>query len=248
MDRVVYVCFGISLILTFSLVSTLMSYYVMVTKKSLNYNTSLQSVDLVREQKLLLLVSSVMCLILLVLLVRVQVYIAFQIVESCFVIIQLYLTYKYSNKLIQVFQWKLKDTEITFGTDNYQYESYNKTLSDYKWFASLFKLVVLFFCIHILYRTFTISSIYLKPPIMYSLYGICISPQNVATYSKILVYTVEIMVHIEKIPIAVSFLILFSLNLSTVPFLLSKINLSCHLNYKRQNFTAKKDKRRPLLN
>ena len=85
------VCFGISFILTFSLVYTLMSYYVMVTKKSLNYNLSLKSVDLAREQKVLLLVSSVMCLILLVLLVRAEVFVVYQIVANFFAIFQCFI-------------------------------------------------------------------------------------------------------------------------------------------------------------
>ena len=244
-DRVISVCFGISLILTFSLVYTLMSYYVMVTKKSLNYNLSLKSVDLAREQKVLLLVSSVMCLILLVLLVRIEVYILYQIVESCFVIFQCFLTYKYSRKLVQVFKWKIQDTKIAFGTDNYQYKLYNKTLSTFQKFAFFYNLVVIFFSIHVLFRTVTISATYLQPPGIHKLYDICINPLQSATYVKILEYTFDIMIQVQKIPLSISFLFLFLLNLSTVPFLLSKINLSC--SYKRLNFTANKNMRRPLL-
>ena len=244
-DRVISVCFGISLILTFSLVYTLMSYYVMVTKKSLNYNLSLKSVDLAREQKVLLLVSSVMCLILLVLLVRIEVYILYQIVESGFVIFQCYLTYKYSRKLVQVFKWKIQDTKIAFGTDNYKYKLYNKTLSTFQKFAFFYNLVVIFFSIHVLFRTVTISAMYLQPPDIHKLYNICINPLQSATYSKILEYTFDIMTQVQKIPLSISFLFLFLLNLSTVPFLLSKINLSC--SYKRLNFTANKNMRRPLL-
>ena len=233
MDRVISVCFGISLILTFSLVYTLMSYYVMVTKKSLNYNLSLKSVDLAREQKVLLLVSFVMCLILLVLLVRAEVFVVFQIVESGFVIFQCYLTYKYSRKLVQVFKWKIQDTKIAFGTDNYKYKLYNRSLSTFQKFAFFYNLVVIFFSIHVLFRTVTISALYLQPPKMHKLYDICIKPHQYATYSKILEYTVDIMIQVQKIPVSISLLFLLLLNLFTVPFLLSKINLSCHLRFKR---------------
>ena len=245
LDRVISVCFGISLILTFSLVYTLMSYYVMVTKKSLNYNLSLKSVDLAREQKFLLLVSFVMCLILLVLLVRAEVFVVFQIVESGFVIFQCIVTYKYSRKLVQVFKWKIQDTKIAFGTDNYRYKLYNRSLSTFQKFAFFYNLVVIFFSIHVLFRTVTISAIYLQPPNIHDLYDICINPLQSATYSKILVYTMDIMIQVQEIPLSISLLFLFLLNLSTVPFLLSKINLSCC--YKRLNFTANKNMRRPLL-
>ena len=247
MTLVLSICFSISLILTFSLVSTLMSYYVMVTKKSLNYNTSLQSVDLAREQKFLLLVSSVMCLILLVLLVRVQVYIAFQIVESCFVIIQLYLTYKYSNTLIQVFKWKLKDTEIAFGTDNYQYKLYNRTLSNYKWFALFYKLIVSTFSLHIVLHALTYLASVLHPSRMYHLYGVCLNFSHYSSYIKILNYLVAITSTIEKVPLSISTFLLFSMNLFTIPFLLSRINMKCHFNLRYVFIRTDKSRRVPLL-
>ncbi|KAI6653428.1 Ras-related C3 botulinum toxin substrate 1 [Oopsacas minuta] len=46
--RIFHVAFGIPLVLAFSMVYTLMSYYVMVTKKSLNYNNPLKSVELAK--------------------------------------------------------------------------------------------------------------------------------------------------------------------------------------------------------
>ena len=55
--------FRLPLIMTITLVYTLMSYYVMVAKKSLNYLTDLKSVELEREQKAFLVSSSIACVI-----------------------------------------------------------------------------------------------------------------------------------------------------------------------------------------
>ena len=247
-SRIVFALFDISFIITFSLVYTLMSYYVTVTKKSLNYNISLKSVDIVREQKILLLVSPVICLVLLVLLVRVEVYIVFRIVESCFAIIQSILTYRYSKKLVQVLNWKLKDTEIAFGTDDYQYKLYNKTLKTFKWFAFFFNLVVVFFCLYSLLNTINILITISNPRVIYAVYKVCIPVStSYAAYLNILRYIGRGIVLIEKVPLSISLLLLFSLNLSTTPFLLSRINFRCRLNCKRFAFQGNKQLRETLL-
>ena len=182
-------CFVIIINLTFSLVYTLMSYYVMVTKKSLNYNFSLKSVDLAREQKVLLLVSFAICIIPLLLLVRVEVFIVFGIVESCFTIFQSFLTFHYSRKLIQVLNWKKKDTEIAFGTDDYQYKLYTKSLKSLRRFVALYNIVVITFCLHVILRSLLTFIILLNPYELFHIYGVCIpfhlSPQFFNIYKYI---------------------------------------------------------------
>ena len=231
-SQIIYSVLSIPLILTFSLVYTLMSYYVMVTKKSLNYNLSLKSVDLAREQKVLLLVSFVMCLILLVLLVRIEVFVVFGIVESGFVIFQCILTYKYSRKLVQVFKWKIQDTKIAFGTDNYQYKLYNKTLSTFKTFAFFYNFVVIFFSLHVLLYSLSVFERMFGTNEISSLYGLTINIHTSTTYLYILKYLSYIIFFVEKLFLALSLLFLFILNLSTFPYLLSRIHLRCHFNCK----------------
>ena len=231
-SQIIYSVLSIPLILTFSLVYTLMSYYVMVTKKSLNYKLSLKSVDLAREQKVLLLVSSVMCLILLVLLVRIEVFVVFQIVESGFVIFQCFLTYKYSRKLVQVFKWKIQDTKIAFGTDNYKYKLYNKTLTTFKTFAFFYNFVVIFFSLHVLLYSFSVFERMFGTNEISSLYGLTINIHISTTYLNILEYLSYTIFFVEKLFLALSLLFLFILNLSTFPYLLSRIHVRCHFNCK----------------
>ena len=245
--RAVSVCFVIIINLTFSLVYTLMSYYVMVTKKSLNYNFSLKSVDLAREQKVLLLVSFVICLFLLVLLVRVEVFIVFGIVESCFTIFQSFLTFHYSRKLIQVLNWKKKDTEIAFGRDHFQYKLYTKSLKSLKRFVALYNTVVITFCLHVILRSLLTFIIFLHPYELFHIYGVCIPFHLSPQFFNIYKYIIETQLVIEKIPLAISLFLLFLLNLFTTPYLLSKVNLSCHCNCKRLNLKTNKNLKQPLL-
>ena len=246
--RVSIVSFGIPLILTFSLVYTLMSYYVMVTKKSLNYSASLESVDLAREQKVLLLVSSVVCVILLVLLVRVEVFIIFQIVESIITLFQSYVTCKYSRKLIQVLNWKKLDTRIAFGTDNYQYKLYIKTLKSLKTFLVLYNIVVVTFCLHVIVQSLSVTfMILLTPNELFRVYGVGIHFQLHAQFFKYLKNFLEIQVIFEKTLLTISLCVIFFLNLCSISYLFSKINLSCHCFSKCLCLKRNKHLIQPLL-
>eukprot|EP00800_Vazella_pourtalesii_P003048 TRINITY_DN13016_c0_g1_i1.p1 TRINITY_DN13016_c0_g1~~TRINITY_DN13016_c0_g1_i1.p1 ORF type:complete len:103 (+),score=5.21 TRINITY_DN13016_c0_g1_i1:346-654(+) len=102
-----------------------MSYCVMVTNKSLNYNASLQSVDLVREQKILLSGSALTCVTLSLLVMIEQTYLVFVVVNMCVFILQLFITIRYTRKLVRVIKWKILDTKIAFGTNHYLYKSYS---------------------------------------------------------------------------------------------------------------------------
>ena len=248
LTRLLIVAFVIPLILTFSLVYTLMSYYIMVTKKSLSYNFSLKSVDLAREQKVLLLVLFIICIILLLLLVRVEMFIVFQIVESCFTIFQSFLTYHYSRKLIQVLNWKKKDTEIAFGTDDYQYKLYTKSIKSLKKVVYIYIIVVISFSIFVLMRTTRSFAFFLFPTEIYHLFGVCIHIGNNVTYFKYLDNIVNIVFTIENVPATIYLLSLFALNLATVPFLLSKMNCRCHSSLiKCLRVSTNKDLENPLL-
>ena len=243
--RMLIVSFGIPLILTFSLVCTLMSYYVMVTKKSLNYSASLESVDLAREQKVLLLVSSVVCVILLVLLVRVEVFIIFQIVESIITLFQSYVTCKYSRKLIQVLNWKKLDTRIAFGTDNYQYKLCDKNLKLIKRAIFLYTTAVVAFSTFIIMRTFRSSAYILNPAEFSRLFKYCIrlNEKHVMQLNKF----IEILFILENVPVIIYLSSFFFLNIATIPFLLSKINFRCHISCKCLRSSANKNLGEPLL-
>ena len=118
-SRVLFAWSTIPLIITFSFVYTLMSYYVMVTKKSLNYNTSLKSVNLAREQKRLLLISLAACILLSLLLLRIEVYLLFHVIRTIIALIQSIFTVKYSLRLVRVIKWKMLDSKIAHGTEHY---------------------------------------------------------------------------------------------------------------------------------
>ena len=245
--RLLGVAYGIPFILTFSLVYTLMSYYVMVTKKSLKYSASLESVDLAREQKVLLLVSSVVCVILLVLLVRVEVFIIFQIVESIITLFQSYVTCKYSRKLIQVLNWKKLDTRIAFGTDNYQYKLYIKTLKSLKTFLVLYNIVVITICLHVIVHCLLTLMRLINPFEQFGIFGVCLPFHLSPQFLNINWYFTDAETNIMKIPLAISFVILFFLNLWSIPYLLSKMSLSCHCSWRCLNLKRNKNLTTPLL-
>ena len=241
-SRTKYSCFSFPLIITFSLVYTLMSYYVMVTKKSLNYVDSLKSVDLAREQKILLFTSFVSCTILFLLLVKIQLYLLCSLVECCVLITQVILTLYYRRKLIRVIRWKILDTKIAFGTNHYLYRSYNRSLSYFKSFTCVYTILVASFCSFVIVRFFQYLLLLLSQPYeLYKLYRVCVfiprSPQFLTTLNTIITYTTLL----DKIFLIISLLSLFILNMLTVPYLLSKLHWSCHFSCKFCTFRVVKN-------
>ena len=91
-SRIIFVSFEISGICLMSSVYILLSYFGMVIKNSLNHNYSLKSADLAREQKKLILFSFVICLIFLILILRAEMILVFELFQNCVVLIQLALT------------------------------------------------------------------------------------------------------------------------------------------------------------
>ena len=243
-----YSSFSFPLIITFSLVYTLMSYYVMVTKKSLNYNTSLKSVDLAREQKILLFSSFISCTVLFLLLVRIQLYLLCSLVECCILITQVILTLYYRRKLIQVIRWKILDTKIAFGTNNYLYRYYNRSLRYFRSFTCVYTILIASFCSFVIVRFFQyLLLLLLQPYELYTLYRVCVyiprSPQFVSTLDTLITY----ITLLDKIPLIISLLSLFMLNMMTIPYLLSKLHWSCHLSCRFCTFRASRHLRYPLL-
>ena len=238
----------IPLILKFSLVYTLMSYYVLVTKKSLNYNSTLRSVDLSRGQKILLLSSILACILLLLLLVRIETYLLFALVECIILLVQLGMSLHYRKKLVLVIEWKILDTKIAFGTEHYLYKSYTKSLKHFKLFVFFYIIVVVSFCLFIIVHSLRyLLTIFLFPYILYHFYSVCIPFHQSAIFLEVLKYTIGILPLIDKVFIFTSILLLLMMNLLTVPHLLSKINLGCRFNFKCCNFRANRNLREHLL-
>ena len=171
-SRVIEVSFGLPLIMTITLVYTLMSYYVMVAKKSLNYLTDLKSVELEREQKAFLISSSIACVISLLLLVRVEVLVFHYIFEVSIVTVQLFLTRRFRARLICVMKWKILDARIAFGTNHYQFKSYTGILKKFKLFTSFYISFLLLFYLHLVFRTLTAIATIMQLEELYRIYKI----------------------------------------------------------------------------
>ena len=229
--RVIELAFEMPLIFTITLVYTLMSYYVMVAKKSLNYLTDLKSVELEREQKTLLILSPIACVVLLLLLVRIEVYLFHFILEVLIITGQFLLTVRFRKKLIRVLKWKMLDTKIAFGTNHYQFKSYSDTLQKFKLFTLFYLSFLFLFYLRIIFRTLLAFAVIIQPKVLYAVYKIEIVLNT--TENTDLYYTTIGLRVIEQVFLSVSLLCLFLLNVFTLPYLLSKINLSFHYNCNR---------------
>ena len=229
-SRVLFASSTIPLIITFSLVYTLMSYYVMVTKKSLNYNTSLKSVNLSREQTNLVLTSLAACILMSLLLLRREIYLLFHIIRTTIAIIQSVFTIKYSLRLVGAIKWKMLDSKIAHGTEHYLYKYYSNSLKRFKKFASVYVVIVIIFCFYSITRTLSTILLFMYPYQLFEVYGICISSLQFPLYFQILDYLVHIANMFEKVPMFCYQLSLFILSLLSIPFLLSKLNATCRFN------------------
>ena len=229
--RVIELAFEMPLIFTITLVYTLMSYYVMVAKKSLNYLTDLKSVELEREQKTLLILSPIACVVLLLLLVRIEVYLFHYILEVLIITGQLFLTVRFRAKLIRVLKWKVLDTRIAFGTNHYQFKSYSDTIRKFKLFTIFYLSFISLFYICLIFRTLFLITVTIQSGELYRIYNIEIQLNKIE--NKDLYYTSYCFYLIEQVSLSVSFLSLFLLNILGLPYLLSKINISFHCNCNR---------------
>ena len=224
--RIPMLSFTIPLIITFSLVYTLMSYHVMVTKKSLNYNTSLKSVNLAREQKRLLLISLAACILLSLLLLRPELYILYEVLECCVLVTQLTLIINYKRELVRVINWKIADTKIAFGTNHHLFKSYTKTLRNFKWCTTIFVITITSICVFVLVECFKLVVAYTYRAV-YSLPEVHAHQPHTHIIDSLYHYTMGIMHVFEQMPLITSFFLMFLLNISTIPCLLSKVNVRC---------------------
>ena len=229
-------CFRLPLIMTITLVYTLMSYYVMVAKKSLNYLTDLKSVELEREQKAFLVSSSIACVISLLLLVRVEVLVFHYIFEVLIVTVQLFLTRRFRARLICVMKWKILDARIAFGTNHYQFKSYTGILRKFKLFTLFYISFLLLFYINLIFRTLLLIAETIQLGELNRIYRIEIILNT--TENTTLYYITHGVRMIEQVSLSLSFLCLFLLNIFSLPYLLSKINISFHCNCKRFCFKS----------
>ena len=243
--RIILLCFPIPLVITFSLVYTLMSYYVMVTKKSLNYNPSLESVNLSRGQKILLLISFGACISLFVTLLRAEVHIIFQLVNWSIFLAQLIITRNYRRKLVRVINWKILDTKIAFGTDHHLFKYYTKSLNNYKSFILIFLVLIFSLWVFVTLQSIRGFIAFSDAKTLYNLYGICLQQSH--TQESYIKNAVLLIHMIEQIPLVIVYILLFILNLLTIPYLLRKINSRWHFSFRFLPFSGNKDLYRPLL-
>ena len=243
--RVVFASFAIHLILVFSPVYILMSYYAMVIKNSLSYNVSMKSVDLANEQKYLIVFSFALFIILVIPLVSVKLFILHEFVKIIVSIAQLILTFHYSSKLVCVFKWKILDTKIAFGMDHYLFKYYTKSLRTFKRYVILYKIVVTSSCLLITIFAFKNIVLIMKPFELHHLYGLNLKLFQSEVYVNSLFHIHYYLLIIERICLFLYFAFLFLLNLSTIPYLLSRMNFRCLFKFIR--FSSNKDLTAQLL-
>ena len=220
---------GIFFYFTFSLVYTLMSYLILVTRNSLSYGNQTQ-VNLGFEQKVILILSTFAMLCAFATLVRVEIYLMFALFAIILFIIQFTATLYYSLKLSRVLSWKLQDLRIAFGTQNYLYLNYLKGIRTYKRFFALYNIMVGLFCLIATLRSVrSILALILNPYEIYEKYRLCFNPHFSTTGHQIFEDVIILIDYLEKICFLIYLLMLFAFNICSLHKLLSKVNLSCHL-------------------
>ena len=242
--RLAFAGYGIPYILSFAFVITLMSYYIMAIKKSLSYDTSLESMNLSRQQKAQLWTSVVACTILCLLLIRPELYLLYQSLRCTVLLVQSFYTVRYSVILSRVLSWKVIDNKIAFGTESDVYKSNVKTWRSFKRFAKFLSTTIVLLCIaDTTFLLIYILEIVIYPYVLHILYGICVKlilPTNLLNILEWL--CVILNVSATSIQFVCTLVSLFATIIS-IPYLLSKTNLSCFFGFRRFNTNLKK----PLL-
>ena len=230
--RSVSVAFTIVILLGLSPVYILMSYYAMIITNSLNNDFSMKSVDLSQNQKKLILLSFIMFTILLILMLRIELLTLFELFRIFVALVQTVLTYRYSRRRIRALRWKILDTKIAFGTDNYQFRLYTKSLKHMQFFITIFLICIINFCIYIILQSSADIAILIHPIELNLIFGLCIPLQksSISLYEHILESFIHIALILVPFPLIISNLCIFFMNVSTIPYLLSKMNISCNFN------------------
>ena len=228
--RVVYAFFGLSLILVFSPVYILMSYYAMVIKNSLSFNVSMKSVDLASEQKNLIAFSFALFIMLVIPLVSVKLFILYEFVKIIVSIVQLILTFHYSSKLVCVFKWKILDTKVAFGIDHYLFKYYTKSLGTFKRCVIFYKIVVTSFCLFTIICAIR-NLMILNSFELHHIFGIYLKLFQSNVYVNSLIHIDVFLLIIQRICLILYLVSIFILSLSTIPYLLSRMNFRCLSKY-----------------
>ena len=239
--RLAFASYGIPFILSSAFITALMSYYIMAVKKS---NTSLESMNLSREQKSLLWSYVVVCIILGLLLIRKEVYFLYELLRCTILLVQSIYTVRYSVILSRVLSWKVVDNRIAFGTESVVYKLHVKTWRSFKIFAKFLSIVIVLLCIaDIIFFLQYILEIVIYPYELYILYGKCVTSilptnlLNVLEWVCIILYLIS-----ASIQFAGTLMFLLT-GVISIPYLLSKTNMRCFLNFRSFNTSLKK----PLL-
>lgn len=213
----------------------------MAVKKS---NTSLESMNLSREQKSLLWSYVVVCIILGLLLIRKEVYFLYELLRCTILLVQSIYTVRYSVILSRVLSWKVVDNRIAFGTESVVYKLHVKTWRSFKIFAKFLSIVIVLLCIaDIIFFLQYILEIVIYPYELYILYGKCVTSilptnlLNVLEWVCIILYLIS-----ASIQFAGTLMFLLT-GVISIPYLLSKTNMRCFLNFRSFNTSLKK----PLL-
>ena len=230
--RSISVAFTIVILLGLSPVYILMSYYAMIITNSLNNDFSMKSVDLSRNQKKLILLSFSMFTILFILMLRIELLTLFELFRIFVALVQTVLTYRYSRRIIRALRWKILDTKIAFGTDNYQFRLYTKFLKHMQFFITIFLICIINFFIYIILQSSADIAILIHPIELNLIFGLCIPLQksSISLYEHILESFIHIALILVPFPLIISNLCNFFMNVSTIPYLLSKMNISCNFN------------------
>ena len=229
-----------------------MSYYANTIHTSLSYGISLKSVGLSRKHKYHILGSFTMFLLMLILLVRIELTILYKLFLIIASIFQIFFTIRYSCRLVRVLNWKILDTKIAFGTENFQYKSYTNSLDHFKRFLTWYSVTIYSFCIYIILQFLSNIATLSHPFELKRVLGYCLTvpPSFIHRYIQILIVFLYITSYCIMFTMVISIFCLFSLNLATIPYLFSKINVSCHFKqklHKMSSITNFSQVREPLL-
>ena len=228
--RVLMSSFSICVVLTFALVYTQMSYYAMVTRISLNYISSLKSVNLDNTQKLLMYGTVCMALVVSLLIVC-PVFILKETITLFIFTIQFTLTLRNRKELLKAFKWKIQDTKLAFGEWNYLYKTYVKRNRYFKLISTVYSGMIACFLLAGALRLFrNIIEIFLSHYLLYQL--IMDYPNQALQFIHGLTITVRLMHLAEEICLAIFFVLTLTLNVATLPALLSKLNYNCYCGCK----------------
>ena len=209
-----------------SLVYVLMSYIVEVLRSSFNYHQSMKSAYLTLSHKIMLSVLvfvGVSTFIVSWIDEFVLLFFPFTIIP---VSMQTYLTVRYSVKLNRVLKWKLADIRVANGRDSIQYRINDKKRKKFKRFIICYNVMVAFFNFGICIRLIrAVLFIIRKPSQLNALRFICIHDSLPTRYQHAFIIVDIILIFFEKFGYFFAFLLIFLLNICTIPYLMRRINL-----------------------